>query len=762
MSFKIKSIVVLLVLSCVAGLNAQENSNQSKTRTLQSDASPIIIAVDIDYAPQTFLNVDGQLTGLFVDIWTLWSKKVGKEIIFIPSNWKGTLDNLKNGKTNIHSGLFLSESREKWMDFSRPFYKVGSYLFFSVETVSFDSEGDLSGKRIGAVLGSYQEEYLQSNYSKSEVVPFSDRDKMIRSVLANDIDAFLGEGPAMSAVINRLGLIGKFEKSRNVLFRRAFHAGVTKQNRSMLSLIDKGFDSLTNRELVSIEKRYIKNPQERYFSESGVDIKFSDNEENWLQKGYLVHARVASVPPLHFFDGNYKGMSVDYLNLISKRAGFNVKYVKGISWSDALTFIKRHQTVDLLLTAKNESSRQNDMVFTNDYLLMPWVIYSREKGEYFGTIDDLKNKEVSVERDFVMHKKLVSQFPDIKLVVTDNSKKALEAVATGKADAYIGNLTISNYIIQQNNFNNIKIAAPTPFGNHNQAMAIRNDWPELASIITKTFESMTPEEHAAIRNKWLSIKYEYGISKWDIIKWVVSITLVSLIVLSIIVIWNRRLNSEIKSRILAEKHVKASLLEKETLLQEIHHRVKNNLNVVSSLLKLQENSVEDERVKEALNESQGRIYAMSAVHEALYNTKNLAEIDLKSYLSKISGTLIQTYSVNPGKVRFNIDGDGIILNIEKASPVGLIINELISNSLKYAFQDKSESEINVSMKKQDKQLELIVMDNGIGIQEGFDWKNANTLGLKLVRTLVENQLDGSIDLDNTNGTKFTIKFNIET
>ncbi len=211
-----------------------------------------------------------------------------------------------------------------------------------------------------------------------------------------------------------------------------------------------------------------------------------------------------------------------------------------------------------------------------------------------------------------------------------------------------------------------------------------------------------------------------------------------------------------------EEQIKASLKEKETLLQEIHHRVKNNLTVVSSLLKLHENSVENDQVKEALKESQGRIYAMSTVHEALYNSKNLAEIDLKTYLSKISSTLIQTYSVNHGKVRFNIEGDGIILDIEKASPVGLIINELISNSLKYAFPNNQDSEINVSMRKLDNELELNIMDNGIGMQDGFDWRKSNTLGLKLVRTLTENQLDGSIDMESNNGTKFTIKFNIET
>jgi PAS domain S-box-containing protein len=183
--------------------------------------------------------------------------------------------------------------------------------------------------------------------------------------------------------------------------------------------------------------------------------------------------------------------------------------------------------------------------------------------------------------------------------------------------------------------------------------------------------------------------------------------------------------TDITERKRAEKQIKASLKEKETLLQEIHHRVKNNMNVVSSLLKLHGNSVEDERIKEALKESQGRVYAMSAVHETLYSSENLAEIDLESYLSKISGTLIQTYSVNPGKVKLNIDSDKIKLNIEKANPLGLTINEMISNSLKYAFPDEREGEINVIIKRQDKELQLIVMDDGVGIPDGQDWKNSD-------------------------------------
>ena len=212
----------------------------------------------------------------------------------------------------------------------------------------------------------------------------------------------------------------------------------------------------------------------------------------------------------------------------------------------------------------------------------------------------------------------------------------------------------------------------------------------------------------------------------------------------------------------AEGKIKSSLKEKETLLHEVHHRVKNNMQVINSLLKLQSNNIEDKNVKEILKDSQSRVYAMSAVHETLHGSENLSEIDLKSYLSKITTSIYQTYSTDHQKIKLNNNVEEAPISLNQAYPLGLTINELVSNSLKYAFPNDRTGEITVNIEKLENELELTITDNGIGMSKGFDWKNTKSLGLKLVRTLVENQLDGSIDLDNSNGTKFTIKFNIET
>ena len=210
-----------------------------------------------------------------------------------------------------------------------------------------------------------------------------------------------------------------------------------------------------------------------------------------------------------------------------------------------------------------------------------------------------------------------------------------------------------------------------------------------------------------------------------------------------------------------DEQIKANLQEKETLLQEIHHRVKNNMTVISSLLALQMNSTDNKIAKEALQDSQNRVQSMSMIHETLYRSDNLADIDLATYLSDLGKVVLQNYAISK-TVHFKVKAESVMIDSKLASTVGLIVNELIANSLKYAFTDDREGEILLELKSNNESgVELTVSDNGVGIPDGFNLKNANSLGLKLVKMLVENQLDGSIKMESNNGTKFTIKFNIE-
>jgi PAS domain S-box-containing protein len=221
---------------------------------------------------------------------------------------------------------------------------------------------------------------------------------------------------------------------------------------------------------------------------------------------------------------------------------------------------------------------------------------------------------------------------------------------------------------------------------------------------------------------------------------------------------------DITQRKLAEKSILASLEEKEVLLQEIHHRVKNNLQVISSLLDLQLEYVEDRAPQEVFNEIKNRIKSMALVHEKLYLSKDLSKVNFHDYLATLIDNLYRSYSVNPAKIRLMLEVEDVSLGIDTAIPCGLIVNELITNALKYAFPEEREGEVLVMLRRTGEDVrgegeyELTVKDDGVGIPQEVDLKDTKTLGLSLVTTLVEHQLRGSIDLKREVGTKFCIRF----
>jgi two-component sensor histidine kinase len=206
----------------------------------------------------------------------------------------------------------------------------------------------------------------------------------------------------------------------------------------------------------------------------------------------------------------------------------------------------------------------------------------------------------------------------------------------------------------------------------------------------------------------------------------------------------------------AEKEIKDSLEEKETLLREIHHRVKNNMQIISSLLNLQKYEDANKDPLELISDSQNRIKTMSIVHELLYHSDRLSEVNLKLYIEKLIYYLFEQFSAGKRKIKLSSDLEENYINIETAVPCCLIVNELVSNSLKHAFPS-GDGEIKIVFHRLNGKYELIVKDNGIGLPADFDLKNTTSMGLYLVNSLV-NQIDGTLEVKSDKGTEFKIIF----
>lgn len=210
-------------------------------------------------------------------------------------------------------------------------------------------------------------------------------------------------------------------------------------------------------------------------------------------------------------------------------------------------------------------------------------------------------------------------------------------------------------------------------------------------------------------------------------------------------------------RKVSEKKIKESLEEKEVLLREIHHRVKNNMQVVSSLLTLQSENIKDEKYRNIFIDSQNRIQAMALIHQKLYQSESLAQINLKEYIDGIVSNIFESYG-QKSNIKFEMNIENIQINIDHAVPCGLIINEIVTNSFKYAFPDGRLGIIKISVKSNDADIQISISDNGIGIPKDLDIRTTKSLGLKLITGLAESQLHGQIILNRESGTEFQVNF----
>ena len=289
-------------------------------------------------------------------------------------------------------------------------------------------------------------------------------------------------------------------------------------------------------------------------------ILLTPEEAAWLSEHKILRvAGPKAFPPFYYYekDGAVKGIAYGYIRFIMEQLGVEMEIQRNLPWPDVLRKARKKE-IDVISCAAKSAEREAYLSFSNPYLTFPFVIISRRDGPFISGIDDLHRIKVSLIKKVSTYEWLKRDKIDVIPHFVNTPLEGLKAVSVGLADAYIGNLAAVSYIIEKNGLANLKIAAPTTYGSYNLYFAVRKDWPQLVSMINKALGAMTPEEHAAIRNRLLPVRYEYGIRKADILKWVLGITGIAALILIVILFWNTILSREIRERKQAEQALRES------------------------------------------------------------------------------------------------------------------------------------------------------------------------------------------------------------
>ena len=294
-------------------------------------------------------------------------------------------------------------------------------------------------------------------------------------------------------------------------------------------------------------------------------IVLTNQEQAWIKAHPKIRVHLMNWPPFKIGDKvPPKGITVDYLGLICQQVGLEIQWVR-MGWAKALKSVQQRRQIDVLPLLTRLPIREKFLRFTRDYVSFPIVIFSRRDDDNFiGDLDDLRYSSIVVERDFAMHYRLRRDLPGSKLLEVDTTSEALHAVASGRVNAYLGNLAVGSYLIQEQGLSNLKVSAPALYSTHDQAMGVRSDWPELARILDKGLAAITHRGRHEIRQQWLGVRYEHGITSTYTMSRLIPVCGVALIALLAILFWNRRLKQEVRER----RQVEAALKESQGQLVE--------------------------------------------------------------------------------------------------------------------------------------------------------------------------------------------------
>ena len=214
---------------------------------------------------------------------------------------------------------------------------------------------------------------------------------------------------------------------------------------------------------------------------------------------------------------------------------------------------------------------------------------------------------------------------------------------------------------------------------------------------------------------------------------------------------------DITQRKIMEDELQKALEDKNVLIKEVHHRVKNNLMIISSMLSLQSRYIKDIEVQNIFKECQDRTRSLAIIHEKLYRSEELNRIRIDEYIESLVSSLYHSYTINSNRIKARVDVENLEFDADTSIPLGLIINELFTNAMKHAFPGERTGQIDVELHSDDDGFKLEVSDNGVGFPEGLDYKNVDSLGLRLVNSLTE-QIDGKLELEKGESTRFIVTF----
>ena len=745
------------------------------------------ISYDPDYAPFSY-NKDGVEAGLYIDIWKLWAKYNNYKIEFVNGElWDNAIKMAQTKEVDFFLG---TNPYDNWMKSSLFFYEVKS-SFFSLNKNNYQIEikKDL---KIGLIGKNYHEE-ISKNFPNAQVVFFQDYKDATEALINENIDFIYDDKTAIEyyAVQNNIFHLIKSYNNNYVIKTKTNAISASDEN---IEIFNKGFFKIPISELLALEKKWILNEDEQYYRDFKQTITLSKEEQDFINTHKIKVSISNSWEPFTFksYNDDAVGISSEYWDLIAKKLNLKTENNFFETFKQQLDAINKKE-MDIIYSAGETPQRKEYAIFSKEYAKFPISIVTKKDENFIENISVIKDKKIAIGNNFTAHNILKNDYPELNFILVDSVKDGLELVSQNKAYAFIDIQPVLFYNIAKYNFNDLKVSGNTGL-NFSLKFMIRDDYPELESILNKAISSVSLEELNEIINRWKNVQFQTNID-YDAF-WKMLIIIFLLIIAFLyrnFTLKNRtktlKLKVEEKTKELNEinKNLEIlvanktkELMEKEAILNQqskmaamgemlenIAHQWRQPLSVISTVatgakLKKDLKILTDEEFYETMdiinNSSQHLSNTIDDFRNFFNNDKELTSFDLNEPMNKV---------INLIESRLKNRHINIVKNSVEIKIVGLknefiqVILNILNNSVD-AFANKKDIEkyIFIDIYKEQNHAILSIKDNAGGIKEDivdrifepyFTTKHKSQgtgIGLYMSLEIIQKHMDGTLTASN--------------
>ncbi|MEW8375901.1 MAG: transporter substrate-binding domain-containing protein [Candidatus Thiodiazotropha sp.] len=746
-----------------------------------SQHQQIDIGVMNAWPPMDFVDNQGNASGIGADIIEALNRRLGGVLRPLPAAWNEHYTAVREMRLPALMGITPTAERMGDFLFTAPYLTIPHAIVTRKDHPAARQISDLSGQRVAYEKNFMVGQIITQRYPGITLIEYNDTSDALDAVSRGEADAYIGNRAVAlylieHELISNLKIQSKTDETVSVNA-----IGVRKDWPVLRDILQKALSTLSRGEHRSILKKWVPiSQQEATASDAKLHLQLTAEEQAWLDKHREIRIGIdPSWEPIEFIDseGAHRGISADFLSRIRDILGIEFTYSPSLSWAQVMEGAKSG-AIDMLPALTPSFDRAEYLNFTKPYLHFPFMVFTRRDAPLITGIDDLDGLSIAVEREYVTVEYLQRDYPQLILKQMDTTGEALQALAAGEVDAYIGNLTLGSYLIDKLGLGNLKVAAPTPYAN-DLAIGVREDWPQLHSILDKALAKIDENERRRIRQQSLAIRYDVEMDYtllWQVLAVATTLLLISLL-------WTAQIRRQKAALAVAKSEAEQANRFKSYFLANMSHEIRTPMNAIMGFSHLALQTALTPRqfhyldkIKSSSNTLLGvinDILDFSKIEAGKLEVEKIP-FSLDEVLENLAGLTAMRAEEKGLEILFNRDLMIPAMLIGDPLRLGQVLINLTGNAIK--FTDQGEIMVSAQLERDTDagpRIGFSVRDTGIGIEpaelprlfQPFTQLDGSTtrrhggsgLGLSICKHLIE-LMGGELRVDSRPGEGSSFSF----